>query len=118
MKQMRKLRLFQKNAYISLDLLDKKAQVIQLFGETDKDKITDGNLLSLATEEGKKYINIAQPKTAPTNAIQMELSAFADAILGDKKTVVTVEEGYQTLQVAHQIIEKIKDRTAIASSFL
>ncbi|MFK7982843.1 MAG: Gfo/Idh/MocA family protein [Saprospiraceae bacterium] len=118
MKQMRKLRLFQKDAYISLDLLDKQAQVIQLFGETDKDKITNGNLLSLATEEGKKYINIAQPKAIPTNAIQMELKAFADAILNDKKTVVTIEEGYQTLQVAHQIIEKIKDRTAVASSFL
>ncbi len=118
MKQMRKLRLFQKDAYISLDLLDKQAQVIQLFGETDKDKITNGNLLSLATEEGKKYINIAQPKAIPTNAIEMELRAFASAILADKKTEVTIEEGYQTLQVAHQIIEKINERAAIASSFL
>lgn len=118
MKQMRKLRLFQKSAYISLDLLDKQAQVIQLFGESEKDKITDGNLLSLATEEGKKYINIAQPKTESTNAIQMELSTFAKAILSDEKTVVTIEEGYQILQVAHQIIEKIEDRAAVASSFL
>ncbi len=118
MKQMRKLRLFQKDAYISLDLLDKQAQVIQLFGETEKDKLKDGNLLSLNTEEGKKYINIAQPKAAATNAIQMELSTFASAILKNQKTVVTIEEGYQTLQVAHQIIEKIEARAAIASSFL
>jgi len=118
MKQMRKLRLFQKDAYISLNLLDKQAQVIQLFGETEKDKITDGNLLSLATEEGKKYINIAQPKSEPTNAIQMELTTFAEAILSNKQTVVTIEEGYQTLQVAHQIIEEIETRAAIASSFL
>lgn len=118
MKQMRKLRLFQKEAYISLDLLDKQAQVIQLFGETEKDKITDGNLLSLATEEGKKYINIAQPKSEPINAIQVELMAFAEAIRMDKKTVVTIEEGYQTLQVAYQIIEEIEARAAVASSFL
>jgi len=81
MKQMRKLRLFQKDAYI-------------------------------------KYINIAQPKSEPTNAIQMELTTFAEAILSNKQTVVTIEEGYQTLQVAHQIIEEIETRAAIASSFL
>lgn len=118
MKQMRKLRLFQKDAYISLDLLEKQAQVIQLFGETEKHKITDGNLLSLATEEGKKYINIAQPKATPTNAIQMELRTFAAAILADEPTVVTIEEGYQTLKVAHQIIQKIEERATIAKSFL
>ncbi len=118
MKQMRKLRLFQKDAYISLDLLDKQAQIIQLFGETKKDQLTDGNLLSLATEEGKKYINIAQPKAIPSNAIQMELTTFAEAILSNKKTVVTIEDGYQTLQVAHRIIEEIETRAAVASSFL
>ena len=118
MKQMRKLRLFQKEAYISLDLLEKQAQVIQLFGEIEKDKITNGNLLSLATEEGKKYINITQPKSEPTNAIQMELTAFAEAIKMDKKTVVTIEEGYQTLLVAHQIIEEIETRATVTSSFL
>lgn len=118
MKQMRKLRLFQKDAYISLDLLEKQAQVIQLFGEAEKDQLTNDNLLSLATEEGKKYINIAQPKAEPSNAIQMELTAFAAAILKDKTTVVTIEEGYQTLQVAHQIIDKIEARAALAGSFL
>ncbi len=117
MKQMRKLRLFQKEAYISLDLLDKKTQVIQLFGEKDKDKITNGNLLSLETEEGKKYINIEQPNAPATNAIQMELEAFADSIRLNKSTVVTIEDGYQTLQVAHQIIEKIEARKEMVGSF-
>ncbi|MEM6318085.1 MAG: Gfo/Idh/MocA family oxidoreductase [Bacteroidota bacterium] len=116
MKQMRKLRLFQKEAYISLDLLDKQAQVIQLFG--DKTQLTDGNLLSLETEEGTKYINIAQPKAEPTNAIQMELTAFARSILYDEPIVVTVEEGCETLRVAHQIIEKIEERRAVAGAFL
>ena len=118
MKQMRKLRLFQKDTYISLDLLEKKTQLIQLFGETEKDKLTDGNLLSLTTEEGKKYINIAQPETTPTNAILMELRTFAEAILRNTQTAVTIEEGYQTLQVAHQIIEEIEVRAAIAEDFL
>ena len=110
MKQMRKLRLFQKNAYISLDLLKKQSQVIQLFGENKKEAIKGGNLLSLETEEGKKYINIEQPQTQPTNAIKMELEAFANSIRLDTKPVVTLEEGHRTLQVAYQIIEKIRQR--------
>jgi len=118
MKQMRKLRLFQKAAYISLDLLDKKTQVIQLFGEQEKDKITSGNLLSLDTEEGKKYINIEQPNAPATNAIQMELEAFAESIRLDKNTIVTIEDGYQTLKVAHQIIEKIEARKEMVSAFV
>lgn len=118
MKQMRKLRLFQKDAYISLDLLDKKAQVIQLFGEHQKEEITNGNLLSLETEEGKKYINMVQPTTESTNAIQMELTTFAKAILQDSKPVVSIEEGYRTLKVAHQIIQKIEERQAAVGSFL
>ena len=118
MKQMRKLRLFQKEAYISLDLLDKQTQIIQLFGEQEKDKITNGNLLSLETEEGKKYINIEQAKSTPTNAIQMELEAFSESIRLDKQTVVTIADGYQTLQVAHQIIKKIEERKKMVGSFV
>ncbi len=118
MKQMRKLRLFQKDAYISLDLLDKQAQVIQLFGEDQKNKLTNGNLLSLETDEGKKYINIEQPATESINAIQMELTTFAQSIMENTRPVVTIEEGYQTLVVAHQIIKKIEERKAAVSSLL
>ena len=118
MKQMRKLRLFQKNAYISLDLLAKQAQVIQLFGELEKDKLTSGNLLSLETEEGKKYINIEQPATGPINAIKMELTTFAQSILEDTKPVVTIEEGFQVLQVAQQIIDKIEERAEAVGAYL
>ncbi|MEM1123617.1 MAG: Gfo/Idh/MocA family oxidoreductase, partial [Bacteroidota bacterium] len=112
MKKMRKLRLFQKDAYISLDLLDKRAQVIQLFSEAEKSQITNGNLLSLETEEGKKYINIEQPAAEAINAIERELTTFAQAILTNTEPVVTIEEGYKTLQVAHQIIEKMEERKA------
>ena len=52
------------------------------------------------------------------NGYSLPTLGFANAILANKKTVVTIEEGYQTLQVAHQIIEKIKERATIASSFL
>ena len=54
MKKMRKIRLFQKDAYLSLDLLEKNAQVIQLSNEQTVDKDSPKSLLTLDTEEGKK----------------------------------------------------------------
>jgi len=113
MKQMRKIRLFQKDAYLSLDLLEKQAQVIQLFNERDFDKAKATSMLSLDTEEGKKYITMHAPPITDSNAIQMELTAFADAILKDTIPVVTVEEGYNCLEVAHRIIEEIEQRTRV-----
>ena len=109
MKQMRKLRIFQKDAYISLDLLKKQTQLIQLFETAPPNK---ENLLSFDIETGKKYIHINTPKIEPVNAIKMELEAFAQSILEDTKPVVSLSEGYQTLKVAHQIIEEITKRQA------
>ena len=71
MKQMRKLRIFQPDAYISLDFLDKNAQIIRLYNEEPKDK--EGSLLSLDTNNGKKYIEIEMPDPKEVNAIKMEL---------------------------------------------
>jgi predicted dehydrogenase len=113
MKKMRKLRLFQKDTYISLDLLEKQAQIIQLFDEKNKNKINNGNLLSLQTEEGTKYIHVGQNQTEATNAIKMELEAFINSILQQTIAAVTLEESYRTLQVADEIIKKIDLRKQV-----
>ena len=110
MKQMRKIRLFQKDAYLSLDLLKKETQIVQLWNEQDFDKTKSASALSLDTEEGKKYIGIQLPKIEDTNAIQMELQTFADSILEDSIPVVTIEEGYNCLALAHRIMAEIEDR--------
>lgn len=109
MKQMRKIRLFQKDAYLSLDLLEKQSQVIQLFNEPlDTAKVSAS--LSLQTEEGKKYISIQAPPIPDTNAIQMELAAFAESILNDTTPKVTIQDGYNCLALAHRIMEEIEER--------
>ena len=113
MKQMRKIRLFQKDAYLSLDLLEKNAQVIQLWNEQAIDKDNPKPMLTLDTEEGKKYISVESPPVADTNAIQMELETFAACILHDTPPLVTIEEGYNCLALAHQIIEEIEQRNAV-----
>jgi len=111
MKQMRKIRLFQKDAYLSLDLLEKKAQVIQLWNEEAIAKMNPKPMLTLDTEEGKKYISVQTPPVADTNAIQMELETFASCILQNTSPLVTIEEGYNCLALAHQIIEEIEQRS-------
>ena len=109
LKQMRKLRLFQKDAYISLDFLDKEAQVVRLFDKESDSPSTD-NLLELETPHGKKYIHLSMPQIEPANAIKMELEAFAESILQDKRPVVSIEDGYAALELAHQIIDEMEQR--------
>lgn len=109
LKQMRKLRLFQKDAYISLDFLDKEAQVVRLF-ENKSDSTSPDNLLELETPNGKKYIQLSMPQIEPVNAIKMELEAFAKSVRQNKRPVVSIEDGYEALKLAHQIIDEMDRR--------
>lgn len=108
MKRMRKMRLFQKDAYIGIDFLDKKAEVIKLNTPDDKDVFT----FDIETNNGKKTVAIANPVVKDSNAIKMELEAFRDAILNNTETPVTVQDGFAAMEVAHQILDKIGHRQA------
>ncbi len=103
MKKMRKMRLFQKDAYIGIDFLDKKAEIIKQNIPGDKDVFT----FDIETNKGKKTVAIASPLIEDTNAMKQELIAFKDAIVNNTETVVTVVDGFRAMEVAHQILEKI-----------
>ena len=105
-KKMRKMRLFQKDAYIGIDFLEKKTEVIKLNQPGDKNVFT----FDIDTNHGKKTIAIANPPIQDGNAIKMELEAFRDAILHNTETPVTIIDGFRAMEVAHQILEKINDR--------
>lgn len=111
MKQMRKVRFFQKDAYISLDFLEKEAQVVRLY-DTDADptKLPQDNLMELETQGGKRYIHLSMPEAAPVNAIKMELESLATSIQKDERPVVSIEDGYRALDLAHQIMDQIEQR--------
>ena len=109
MKKMRKMRLFQKDAYIGIDFLAKKTEIIKLNSPDDKNVFT----FDIETNNGKKTIAIANPLIEDGNAIKMELEAFAAAIRNNSNTVVTVLDGYRAMEVAHQILEKIGNQHAI-----
>jgi predicted dehydrogenase len=100
---MRKMRLFQKDAYISIDFLEKKTEVIKLKGEEDKDAFS----FDIDTPAGKRTIAIANPPVPEVNAIQRELEEFVQAIRANDQPVVNEIDGYRALEVAHQILQKI-----------
>ena len=105
LKSMRKSRFFQRDAYISVDFLKKKTEVVRL-----KNLIGEAGPLDITIDLGKKgskIIYFDQPKIEENNAIKMELEQFINAILNDHSTPVTVEEGLHALTVAHQVMDKI-----------
>ncbi|MCB0819211.1 MAG: Gfo/Idh/MocA family oxidoreductase [Bacteroidetes bacterium] len=106
MKNMRKTRIFQRDAYISIDFLDKEVEVIRMRaieGEPDPLAIT----IELGNNKGVKQILLDKPEISPGNAIKSELESFADAIMLNKNPVVTASDGLQALDVAYRIIEKL-----------
>jgi predicted dehydrogenase len=107
MKKMRKMRLFQKDAYIGIDFLEKKTEIISQNIPTDKSVFT----FDIDTGKGKKTVSIANPNVEDRNAMMDELVAFKNAIINNTETVVTVVDGFRAMEVAHQILEKInKDK--------
>lgn len=108
MKNLRKVRLFQKDAYISLDFLEKKTDIIRLFDEKNANADSKENLMTLDTNTGKKYLEFQQAKTEAVNAIQMELQTFAACIQTNEKPKVGLKEGYRAMQLAYRILEEIE----------
>lgn len=107
MKNMRKSRFFQKDAYISVDFLDKICEVVRMKDAPE----TPGDFdMILQNAEGvKKQIYFANPDVAPNNAILDELDTFADAINNNTTPIVTLEQGTEALRVAYRIIDCFKN---------
>lgn len=111
MKNMRKSRFFQRDAYISIDYLEKTCEVVKMKDAPE----TPGDFdLILQNAEGlKKQIYYDNPKVLPNNAILDELETFHDAIVNKTKPVVTLEDGTKALRLAYQIIEAYKNNLII-----
>lgn len=106
MKKMRKARFFQKDAYISVDFLEKQCEVVKM---KDAPKDPDDFAMILTNAEGvKKQIYFDNPEIEVNNAILDELDTFADAILNNTTPVVTLQQGTNALKVAMQVIENFK----------
>lgn len=105
LKQMRKLRLFQSNAYISMDFLDRSAEIVRLAGQEEKVQ-ADQHSFALDTYNGTKHIIIDTPKPEEVNAIKQELVTFAESINKGTPPVVSVDDGAAALALAYEIMEQ------------
>ncbi len=101
LKNMRKARFFQKDAYISVDYLDKKVEVVKMH-DAPKD-IGDFDMVLENAKGKKKRIFFDNPEIPEVNAILMELECFADAITNNAPVIVPLNQGKNALEIALQI---------------
>ena len=107
LKNMRKSRFFQRNAYIAVDFLAKEAEIVKMrdwVGEPDPFSLS----IDLGNGRGTKEILLDKPKITPNNAIKDELTAFARAINNNTSPLVTIEDGYKALDIAYKILDKVR----------
>lgn len=108
MKNMRKIRIFQDNAYISLDFLEKKAEMVHIENAKAEDEQDPfAMILDLGETKGKKRIIIDTPAIIPNNAIRCELESFIEAIENERTPEVSLYDGYQALKVCTDILDKM-----------
>ena len=106
LKRMRKARFFQRDAYISVDFLEKQCEVVKM---KDAPKDPDEYAMILTNAEGiKKQIYFENPKIEANNAILDELESFYEAIKADRTPEVSLRQGTEALRVAMLIIENFK----------
>src|SRR5690554_1925432 len=102
LKNMRKSRFFQRDAYIAVDFLEKKVEVVKM--KDAPEKPGDFDMILQNAEGLKKQIYFENPDIPVNNAILDELETFADAINNNTVPIVTLEQGTRALKVALEII--------------
>jgi predicted dehydrogenase len=112
LKNMRKSRFFQRDAYISVDFLNKELEVVRIIDSEKSEGFPPGFKLDLGQGKGIKQILFDKPEIKPANAIKTELESFYSAIINNTTPSVTINDGYSALELAHLIIKKINQTPA------
>lgn len=102
LKNMRKSRFFQRDAYISIDFFEKATEVVKM--QDAPENPGDFDMILQNAEGIKKQIYFENPTIEGNNAILDELETFADAINNNTTPIVSLEQGTEALRVAHMII--------------
>lgn len=104
LKNMRKLRMFQRDAYLSVDFLQKKSEMVRLYHEDPG--LDDAYPFEL--KETSKWIQIQQPEVEPNNAIEEELKSFHGAISENRTPDVTIDEAVASMKIVQKILNAIE----------
>lgn len=110
MKYMRKTRIFQRDAYITVDFLDKKTGIFRI-----NDTIDGSNPLSTTitlADGSERQITFEMPEIHPINAIKTELESFYDAIVHNTIPAVNIDDGINVLKLAYRILEAVENSIA------
>jgi len=107
MKNMRKMRFFQSDAYLSVDFLSRESEILRLSAE-EPDTGESATPVDLGPQLGVRWITHARQTPPEANAIMEELRLFAEAIQTDNHPVVGVEAGFRALEVAFEILAQIE----------
>lgn len=110
MKNMRKTRIFQRDAYITVDFLDKKTEIFRI-----NETVDESNPLSVTfalADGNERQITFEMPEVHPINAIQTELESFHDAIVHNTTPAVTIDDGISVLKLAFRILDAVADSVA------
>jgi len=112
-KKMRKMRLFQKDHYISLDFVTGVSEVYRLQPLDEPALPNSISFGEIGVGERKKRLIYEQPESKEVNALNYELQLFVDSVLYDKKIIVSGEDGLRALKVAEIIIQKIEQSKVV-----
>jgi len=107
LKNMRKSRFFQRDAYITVDFLEKVAEIVKM---EEIDQVPDdpfAMILDLGKNKKKRRIIFEKPEISEINAIEEELRSFSKSIIHNISPLVTIDDGYQALLVAQMVMDRI-----------
>ncbi len=109
-RKMRKMRLFQPNAYISIDFQQGAAEVFRLVGE--KERGIQGTMMlgEIGAGKHKRKIVYEKPQVKEVNSLKYELELFVRAVRSGERPIVDGEDGKRALEVAGRILEKIRQQ--------
>jgi len=108
-KKMRKMRIFQREGYLSLDFITGVSEVYRLVPSDQKVEEAHINFGEIGVGDKKKFVIYEQPEQVEVNALKYELDLFLQSIIKKEKPVVSGEDGWRALKVADLIIKKIEE---------
>lgn len=113
-KKMRKMRIFQPSAYISLDFIEGFSEIYYVSDEQQK-SFQDGTLAfslgQIEAGDGKKSIKYNKLQRSGVNPLKHELTSFVESISANIPPIVSGQEGLAALKLANQVMQKIEEHT-------
>ncbi len=104
---MRKMRIFQRDAYVSIDFAAPDVEVFRLVDPAQAQSPSTTLLGQIERGSQRRVIVHDAPSVPEANALKRELELFRDAILTGVPPAVSGEEATRALEVAEEIVRQI-----------